>query len=191
MRPGSIDEFNVAGLEVRIEHDDGPHDYPFEDDDGIEFITFERNSTLSTRHSFDEPEEALEFAKAAGLETFPLFKYEHGNVCYRSTPFACPWDSGQAGFVFIKREEVGDVEECLKGACETLTDWCNGSIYGYVVEDPDGNHLDSCWGFYGIDYCKHEATGAATDAARAYFDQLWTAQAAELEASRPDMYQGS
>jgi len=22
-------------------------------------------------------------------------------------------------------------------------------VYGYIIEDEDGNHVDSCWGYYG------------------------------------------
>jgi hypothetical protein len=189
----TIDEFDVDGMTVKIELDDhGGHEYPFEHDTAVQFIVFERNSTLSDRHSYSDPADALEAAKAEGLEVFPLFKYEHGNVCYRAAPFSCRWDSGQVGFVFVKREEVGDVEKTVNTSCAILTDWCNGSIYGYIVEDPNGEHLDSCWGFYGCDmeYLKGEATDQAKWHAERYWDAQWAAQAASLEASRPDMYGG-
>ncbi len=59
-----------------------------------------------------------------------------------------------------------------KSACESYTDYCNGNVYGYVVElhtarkDDDDEVItdhdyydhhtpieeDSCWGFYGWDY---------------------------------------
>lgn len=29
-------------------------------------------------------------------------------------------------------------------------------MYGYEVEDADGNSLDSCWGFYGLEYVREE-----------------------------------
>ncbi len=193
MGPDSLDEFEVDGMTVKIEFDQGPSEYPFEYDEAVQFILFDRNSTISARHSFDAPEEALEFAEAAGLETFPLYRYEHGNVSYRTSPFSCRWDSGQVGFVFVKRADVGDVEKTLKTSCEILTDWCNGEIYGWVVEDPDGEQLDSCWGYYGsdMDYCKREARDNAVSNARQYWDKAWTAQAAEIEAARPDMYGGT
>ena len=34
-------------------------------------------------------------------------------------------------------------------------------MYGYVVEDAEGNDLDSCWGFFGMEYCKEEGRQAA------------------------------
>ncbi len=64
-------------------------------------------------------------------------------------------------------------------ACETYTDYCNGSVYGYtvtlhtvrkdegeIIDDPDyyAHHKeelseDSCWGFYGWEYFKDEVLG--------------------------------
>ncbi len=36
----------------------------------------------------------------------------------------------------------------------------NGDVWGYVVMDGAGAHLDSCWGFYGYDYAQQEAREA-------------------------------
>jgi hypothetical protein len=36
-----------------------------------------------------------------------------------------------------------------------------GDVYGYVIENANDDDLDSCWGFYGIDYCIQEAKDAA------------------------------
>jgi hypothetical protein len=27
-----------------------------------------------------------------------------------------------------------------------------GDVYGYVLEDTEGNEIDSCWGFFGSDW---------------------------------------
>jgi hypothetical protein len=53
-----------------------------------------------------------------------------------------------------------------------------------VIEDRDGKHLDSCWGYDDFDFCKTEATQSANYHA----DQLNVIAAAEAEAARPDMY---
>lgn len=36
-----------------------------------------------------------------------------------------------------------------------------GEVYGYVIEDKDGKHQDSYWGYYGSDhdYITREAKG--------------------------------
>ena len=66
-----------------------------------------------------------------------------------------------------------------ESACETYTDYCNGSVYGYDVRvyairrNDDGEIItdrdyyehhtaldeDSCWGFYGWEYLKDEVLG--------------------------------
>lgn len=42
--------------------------------------------------------------------------------------------------------------------------WANGDVWGFVVEDADGNNLDSCWGFYGTEACIEAAKGSADHA---------------------------
>ena len=44
---------------------------------------------------------------------------------------------------------------------EEFQNWANGEVYGYIITDNDGETLDSCWGFYGYEYCKEEAERAA------------------------------
>jgi hypothetical protein len=53
-------------------------------------------------------------------------------------------------------------ERVLTQEIETYDDWLSGSVYGYVIEGPDGEHLDSCWGFLGDEeYVKQEARASA------------------------------
>jgi len=88
----------------------------------------------------------------------------------RATAFSCPWDSGQVGFIYVSILDAGrewsDLEgealreragECLRSEVETYDQYLTGDVYGVVVEDANGEHLDSCWGFYGWDYAKQEA----------------------------------
>ena len=39
----------------------------------------------------------------------------------------------------------------LDGAAELFDAWAWGDVYGYVIEGPDGEHVDSCYGFYTRD----------------------------------------
>lgn len=34
---------------------------------------------------------------------------------------------------------------------KTFDQYLRGEIYGFIIETVDGEHLDSCWGFYGED----------------------------------------
>lgn len=100
----------------------------------------------------------------------PVYLYSHGGDTIATTPFSCPWDSGRLGYVYVEREKVRkewgckrispklqkQIENTLKGEIETFNQYINGEVYGYVIKQ-NGEEIDSCWGFYGLDYCKKEA----------------------------------
>jgi hypothetical protein len=41
--------------------------------------------------------------------------------------------------------------------CDEWDTYLQGEVYGYIIEDESGNHVDSCWGFYGYEYCEQTA----------------------------------
>lgn len=53
-------------------------------------------------------------------------------------------------------------DESLEATADLYAAWAYGDVFGFVVEDPEGEELESCWGFYGRD---HEKSGLA-EAAR-------------------------
>ena len=101
----------------------------------------------------------------------PLYMYDHSGITISLSPFSCPWDSGQVGFVQIPRKKMieefsGKIftkklkEKALKiaaGEVSELDSYIKGEVYGYQI-DEDG---DSCWGYIGnIKYCIEEAKGS-------------------------------
>jgi hypothetical protein len=40
----------------------------------------------------------------------------------------------------------------LLGEIETYQQWLDGDVYGFALETPEGEEVDSCWGFYGYDW---------------------------------------
>lgn len=73
------------------------------------------------------------------------------------------------GWLYVKR--LGDLEslahperdpEKIRDAliCNYET-WSNGGVWGFIVEDQDGEGLDSCWGFYGDETCIEQAKESA------------------------------
>jgi hypothetical protein len=166
-----VDTITVENLTVKIYPDyDGDHECPIDKnlkDDGIWFVTFQRRSTLSEFHDFLDPSTVEHWAKKNKWDAFPLFYYEHGNCIYKVTeggnPFSCPWDSGQVGWILVKRSDFKRKNrlEIAQSWANAVTTWCNGDYYGYVIENEDGDNLESCWGFDDADYCKEEATDLA------------------------------
>lgn len=57
----------------------------------------------------------------------------------------------------------------LEAAVALYGAWAWGDVYGYVIEGPDGGHLDSCWGYYGTDHDESGLAEAAESAASAIY----------------------
>lgn len=56
------------------------------------------------------------------------------------------------GVVLISKSEARTKKEASKRAQGTVQMWdqyLNGEVYGFKTVTPDGEELDSCWGFYG------------------------------------------
>lgn len=100
----------------------------------------------------------------------PLYLYDHGGLTMNTTGFSCPWDSGQVGWIYIKKskalseyrwdkltdESIEQIKEHLKAEIETYDHFLTGAVYGYIVKNKNGEEIDSCWGFFGYD---HEKSG--------------------------------
>jgi len=121
----------------------------------------------------------------AELIILPIYVYEHGGITMRTSGFGCQWDSGQAGYIYMSKAEARKeysskrvdnknmrvIEESMREKIEYFAAICEGSVYGYTIEDEQGEQLDSCWGFVETDY-PIEETGVYMDAmssARHYY----------------------
>ena len=158
-----IKEKQIGPYKVKLVPDSyGDQECPLEgiNNDGMMFVTFERRSTLSNYHQFGLPKDALEFAKREKWEVFNLYKYEHGGISYNIHPYSCPWDSGQVGIILIKKSmhEKKTRQKLAESLCRQVETWVNGDYYGFIIEDENGETIDSCFGFDDSDYCYSEAS---------------------------------
>lgn len=78
------------------------------------------------------------------------------------------WDSGLVGFIFdtaATREQIGTdpehIEEALRAEVKVYDEYLTGQVYGYLVEDEDGDEVGSCWGMFGEEYVKQSGRDAA------------------------------
>lgn len=173
-----VETFDVDTLTVEIHYDSNGSDFSdhfenVEDSAVIVCSFFHTRSTLKDHNPFSTPEEALTFAKEKGYKVFSLWRYEHGQVMFKAGeldqsqgyPFNCPFDAGIEGFVLVSDKVSEWTEqtqlEVANSMMEDLTDWCNGSMYGFIIKDDEGDDLDSCWGFLGLDNVKEPATESA------------------------------
>lgn len=105
-----------------------------------------------------------------------LYLMDHGQISISTGSFNDPWDSGQVGFIFISiakaKSEYGwkvltnarrkRIQTYLEGEVETYDQYLTGQVFGYEVKDAEGDVLESCWGFYGEEYCLEEMRAAAS-----------------------------
>jgi hypothetical protein len=168
----------TRGFTAKIYHD-YDCDQPWSGDDGVRIVVLARNSIDPSKGACGrDPVEVMAWAKANAREWYVtnLFKYEHSGVAYRAgefNPFGCPWDSGQVGIVALKKSEWGRGKgernakrlAYAKNVAEEYGRWANGETYGYTLHDPDGNEVDSCWGFIGRENVEAEAKDVAIAAA--------------------------
>jgi len=147
-----------------------------ENDDGL-FIVTTRNRYFQLDHDGMDADACIEdkdLCKRYWI--FPLNAYIHSGVALslsRSGQFSDPWDSAQIGFVFVAKNEwryrTRETKRCvsaIKAASsyvETWNQYLSGDVWGYSIDDADGNHVDSCWGFYGLEYAKSEALASVPE----------------------------
>lgn len=121
----------------------------------------------------------------------PLYLYDHSGITMNTGGFSCPWDSGQVGYIYVSHRKLmkeyglpsmdvpyvaeGKVvasnlhemgERVLEAEAKEYDQYLTGDVWGFEIEDEDGCHLDSCWGFYGLEYAEEEAMSAAKSIAK-------------------------
>ena len=137
---------------------------------------FHSRYNLGDKHDFNDRGEARKFMgdkKVIGA-MLPLYLYDHSGITMNTTGYSCPWDSGMVGFIYITKEKIRKeygwlriskkrkekIEVYLKGEVETYDQYLTGDVYGFRITDTDTEEeVDSCWGFYGEEYCMTEAIG--------------------------------
>jgi hypothetical protein len=97
-----------------------------------------------------------------------VFLYDHSGITISCSPFSCPWDSGQVGYIYVTKDKVKQeyktkiiskhlrkrILTYLEGEIETFDQYLRGDVYGFIIEENE-EHVDSCWGFYGTDWDKN------------------------------------
>ena len=98
-----------------------------------------------------------------GSIVIPLYLLDHSGLRMRAgRGFSdCDpghWDSGQAGWIICPEQAITDEWEGDRDRAQgylytevaVYDAWLVGFVYGYVVENRFGEHVDSCWGFFDI-----------------------------------------
>lgn len=144
-------------------------------------ICWHRRYDLGDKNVFKSPQHFEDFhANEPGIIALPLYLYDHGGLAMSTYSFVgranhAKWDSGQIGWIYATRDmilkefggknlskkKIDRAVNRLREEVKTYDQYLRGEVYGYVIEDPDGEDIDSCWGFYGPpeDYMLLECRG--------------------------------
>ncbi len=195
MHDNSADTFEVDGLTVRIEYDQDAQNPRKEFDHAAHMVCFHSRYLLGDKHGMciDEAKEFVERIKKEGAAVLSLYLYDHSGITMSTSPFSCPWDSGQVGFIYMERKDILNnwgvkrvtkklfmqAVELMQSEVKEYDEYLTGQVYGFIVEDEDGEELDSCWGFYGLEYCKEAATESAKSLAEDKAKQKARGESAE------------
>lgn len=166
------------------------HRYNLGDNDGLSTLWSDLRASKAYKDSWEDyewrdPSDLHEMAVKAGFLIQELYLYDHSGIAMSTSPFSCRWDSGQVGFIYTTREAIRDnygitritkkfydrAMKILESEVDVYDQYLQGDVYGFVVEDAFGEHIDSCCGFFGSDIEKNGMVD--------YFPENW--QALEIE----------
>jgi hypothetical protein len=172
MKP--YETFTHAGYRISI-HQDTDAQAP-ENDDEV-FIVTTRNRHFQVDQPGFELDDIRDGKHNRKYHVFPLYAYIHSGVALslgNAGQFSDPWDAGQIGYVLAAKSSfrvkprtrkckviASSAEDVGRGTVESWNQYLSGDVWGYVIEDSDGDHVDSCWGFYGLKHARDEASYAA------------------------------
>lgn len=153
---------------IRIEQDTDPMSPRDWDNLGTMFFLHVRYA-LGDKHKLSASK-IQEIASDPDYIVLPVYIYDHSGITISTYPFSCPWDSGQLGIIAVSKEKVRKeyswkvitksrikkIETYLRNEVATYDQYLRGDVYGFIIEK-DGEQIDSCWGFYGHEYCLDEA----------------------------------
>jgi len=134
---------------------------------------------LESCRSWDEVKTLIESTLDVAV-ILPVYGYDHSGL-FISTKiepyfFHYAWDGGQLGFIYVTRDKLKEVfgwttfilpkkrreivEAQLRDEVGHYDKWLRSDVWGWCVENEDGEIIDSCWGIYDREYAEvdgHEA----------------------------------
>jgi len=162
-----VDEQEYKGYIIEIHQDDDPLNPRTEWDNAGTMICFHKRYNIGDKHEMNL-EETHEYVERQDVISLPLYLYDHSETSISTRSFhgrahQAKWDSRQVGWIAVTKEkavhEWGNknftkrVREralaCLESEVITYDQFLRGEVYGFIINDPDGDKVDSCWGFYG------------------------------------------
>lgn len=146
------------GMEIKAMQDLNPED-PRECDGFGNMICFHKRYQLGDEHNMTV-EEAKEGTRREDTIARPIYMLDHSGITIGTSPFGCPWDSGQVGWIYATHDEIkrdlgvseitpgieAQVVRMLESIIKEYDYFVRGDIWLVWVEDEDGDELDVPFG---------------------------------------------
>lgn len=195
------EERDTCGLTLIVSADPDPVNPRAEFEQLGTLVCWHRRYALGDKHDWHSPEDFEAVMEAQPHIRLPVFMYDHSGITISTTPFSCPWDSGQIGWIFVERAKLraafpklrrrNDLEaECkrmLRAEIAEYDQFLTGDVWCARIETPDGDVRDSCCGFFGSDYAIEEGRRMLADCAEGFRREQLEAFVEMVEAERPDL----
>ena len=166
-------EKSAADAVVRVIQDTEGAESPREWTNLGTMACWHRRYNLGDVQPRETPDEWLKENAPEGSVVLPLYLYDHSGITMSTTPFSCPWDSGQVGFIVGNKDPkvlenyglTGADDEMIRqrlvAEVKVYDQYMQNDVYAYVLEQhkkcgtcghEEWEVLDSCCGFYGTDW---------------------------------------
>lgn len=115
----------------------------------------------NSRYNLSDIEAYKDFNRKDSIY-LPVYAYIHSGITISTSPFSCPWDSGQIGYIYVSKDKVRkefnvkkitkkireQVIKILNSEIKVYDLYLKGEVYGYEIIE-DNEVIESCWGFIG------------------------------------------
>ena len=166
-----MEHFEKNGYLVKIEQDEDAEG-PRETQDEHAFIVTTRNRYFQVDGPDGETADTIGDNREEWEKTHYVYKLNalihsgvHLSITSTLKEYYMGFDSGQIGFLLVTRDasEIPSPDKYAEGMVETWNQYLSGDVWGFIIEDGEGNDIDSCWGFYGFETAKEEAFANVPD----------------------------
>lgn len=160
-------EREIGGLTLTIEQDNDPSN-PIENSVLWKLLCWHHRYTFGHEHHYTQPSEFEEEWKGKAI-TMPLYLYDHSGFSLSIKQFNDPWDSMRLGYAYTTKEKlrqffhvkrvtkkvIAQAVAVLELKIREYEDYLNGYVYSFTLVDQQGNFVDQCGNFFGVDFSEN------------------------------------
>jgi hypothetical protein len=146
-------------------------------DQAVNVVREHFSATQLGNHDLSCPVEVYKLLqKSEAAIMLPLYLYDHSGLTISTSPFSCPWDSGQVGYIFVTKahvrsefgwkqlnaKRVAQIEASLRSEVATYDQYLTGDIWKFEAFKDD-EVVESGYGFFGDDPARNGMIDSVPD----------------------------